>query len=128
VLVFAAAASACSCALVPEKQRYRQADAAFVGRLVSVRMVEGDRYGEAVFRFRVGRSYKRNLKDFVRVRSNTQGASCGIEPQKGRRYAMYLYRDDGRWTSNLCLQTTPRDLRRAAEGRSAGSATGCPGA
>ena len=120
-------ASACTCAVVPEKQRYREADAAFVGRLDSVRMLAGEEYGAAIFRFRVGRNYKRKLREFVKVRSNTQGPTCGL-PQHEGRYALYLYREDGRWRSNLCLQTTPRKLRRAARGQSSGSATGCPAA
>jgi hypothetical protein len=126
-LVPASAASACTCAQQSEKARYRAADAAFVGRLTDVREVDGE-YGAAVFRYRVGTSYKRNLREFVNVRGNTQGPTCGMPTDEGRRYALYLYREAGRWRSNLCLMTTPRKLRRAAEAvgdASMSGSTGC---
>jgi hypothetical protein len=126
VLVPASAASACSCAQTSENVRYRQSTAAFIGRLVEVREVEGE-YGAAIFRYRVGVSYKRRLREFVKVRGNTMSPTCGLPTEEGQRYALYLYREDGRWRSNLCLVTTPRKLRRAAAtaGDATGSGAGC---
>jgi hypothetical protein len=50
----------------------------------------------------------------VRVRSVRSEATCGLQSTKGQLYALFLQRRNHRWHSNLCLTTTPRRMRRAA--------------
>jgi hypothetical protein len=121
LLVPATVASGCRCATADENARYRAADAAFIGRLVSVR--ETSTYNGR-FRYRVGRSYKRKLGEFVVVRAPLQDGMCGLPRQK-RRYALYLERRKQRWSANLCSVTTPQRLRQAATGQANGAASSC---
>jgi len=125
-LLLPASAAACSCAREPEAKRFRTADAAFTGTLVSRRELEstgssGDRF---VHRYRVDRRYKGRIGRTVRVRTVRSTATCGLPTT--RRIAVYLTRVDGHWASNLCATTTARAMRRAARGARAGSARGCP--
>jgi hypothetical protein len=120
-LLAADTALACSCKPPRPRVQYRQADAAFVGRLLSVHPVDDFR---AVFRYRVERSYKRRLGRIVRVRSNLQGTACGLSQEVGRRVAMFLYRSGGKWTSSSCSQISPADLKRAAATHNARARTG----
>jgi hypothetical protein len=98
----------------------RRADAAIVGELVEV--IVRDSY-RADYRYRVQRVYKqgRGLKEgrVVSVRSSVQSASCGLPKRTGRRYGLFLLRDDGRWTGGLCSMIKPRLLSSAT--RSAGN-------
>jgi hypothetical protein len=75
-----------------------------------------------VYRYRVGRDYKRNLRDTIRVRT-PRYSSCEIPGRTvSARYSMFLYRSEdsarvtrtGPWTSNLCLQSTKAALEKAA--------------
>jgi hypothetical protein len=127
-LIFAATAAACSCAgPAPgeEKSFYREAlqrsDGAFVGKLLRKRPVGNAEFPtKAIYVYRVTRAFKaeQRLADrTVRVRSAADGAACGIEQRIGTRGGLFLYRSGGRWSSNLCLQVSPRDLRRAARSR-----------
>ena len=124
-LLSADAAMACSCVPPNEKTRLKEMDGAFVGRLVAVR--DGN---PATFIYRVRRVYKSGpglrRGHRVRVRSPRFEAACGLPEKKGRLYALFLQRRTHRWHSNLCLTTTPRRMRRAAEASSAGPA-GSPG-
>jgi hypothetical protein len=113
VAVPAEAAHACSCAPINDKQAMRVSDGAFVGRLLSVKRVEGDD-SAARYRYRVLRRYKGRMGDFVTVRSAFDEATCGLPKKIGNRYALYLDRRGRRWTSSLCMRTTPRAMRRAA--------------
>jgi hypothetical protein len=123
VLALAAAfpetGSACSCIPPKPRAQFKRADAAFIGRLIRVSPVA---FNRAVFEYRVARAYKRRLGRFVRVGSALQSASCGLPDVIGERYAMFLDRQRGRWTSGLCSVTTPADLRRAARSRRSNSA------
>ena len=127
-LLVADAAMACSCVPPNEARMLREADGAFVGRLVAVRAV-GDG-PKADFIYRVGRVYKRGpglrRGRRVSVRSIRFEVTCGLQSTKGELYALFLRRRNHRWHSNLCLTTTPRRMRRAAEGASVNPA-GSPG-
>ena len=117
-------AAACSCLPSTPRADYRNADAAFIGRLVKVRRVG---IASAVLRYRVERSYKRRLGDIVGIWTPFYGPSCGLPRQKGRRYALFIYRDGRKWGSNLCSLTTPGVLRDAARrsGRARASRRAC---
>lgn len=136
-LLAADAAMACSCVPPNEKKLLRESDGAFVGRLVAVRVVDPPEQGEPIssgeptdYIYRVGRVYKHGpglrRGRRVRVRSVRSEATCGLQSAKGELYALFLERRNHRWHSNLCLTTTPRRMRRAAEDASA-SAAGSPG-
>lgn len=124
-LLLAGNALACSCAgPAPGEERsfYREAlkraDGAIVGKLLRKRPVGQAEYPRrAIYVYRVTRAFKaeERLADRkVRVRSSFDGASCGIEQRIGTRGGLFLYRQKGTWTSYLCAQVSPRDLRRAA--------------
>ena len=129
-LLSADAAVACSCVPPDEPRLLRESDGAFVGRLVAVRGVGSG--PKADFIYRVRRVYKRGpglrRGRKVSVRSMRSDATCGLQSQKGELYALFLQRRNDRWHSNLCLTTTPRRMRRAAEGASAGGAASPGGA
>ena len=130
VLLFASllgadTAMACSCVPPNERKMLADSDGAFVGRLVAVRPVESG--PRADFVYRVGRVYKRGpglqRGRRVRVRSIRDEATCGLPSRTGELYALFLQRRNHRWHSNLCLTTTPRRMRRAAENASARTAS-----
>ncbi len=54
------------------------------------------------------------LGETVDVQSAVSGVSCGIEVPQGQPIGLLLYRRDGVWTSGLCLQLAPEQLREAA--------------
>lgn len=103
-------ARACSC-VPPDPWSYlRQADGAFVGRLVSRR--EADQ-GRAVLTFRVERAVKGKIGKTVEVVTANNGAACGIETSVGQRIGLFLSREGGGWQGHLCWQVAPEDLLAA---------------
>jgi hypothetical protein len=117
-LALPATASACSCAQLPEAERFRAADGAFTGTLISRHALDpsggvessGDPF---VHQYRVERRYKgRRLFRTVWVRTVRDEATCGLPTRK--RVALYLDRVNGHWESGLCDVTTRRVMRRAA--------------
>ena len=132
-LLGADAAMACSCVPPNEREYLKELDGAFVGRLVAVRVVDPPPQGEGIssadatdYIYRVRRVYKHGpglrRGHRVRVRSVRDEATCGLPARRGRIYALFLQRRNHRWHSNLCLTTTPRRMRRAAEGSSSSRA------
>jgi hypothetical protein len=111
-------AAACSCAQQSPRELFKRSDAAIIGRLVDV--VPRDQY-ESAYRYLVKRVYKGKRRiergQMLSVRSASDGAACGLPDQEGRRYGLFLFRHDDRWTSNLCVVIGPRRMRRAAERR-----------
>jgi hypothetical protein len=118
-LAVPSSALACSCLRRTESARYRGAAAAFVGRLVKIRVLPGQDPGlgskQADYRFRVKHAYKRHLRRYVVVRSSTSDAACGLAGRKGHLYALYLSRSRHRWYTNACSLTSARALARAAK-------------
>lgn len=102
-------AAACSCVPMDPWRAFARADAAIIG------VFQGKR-SPTTYVFRVERSYKAALPDEVEVESAEHGASCGIEAVAGTRLGLFLARDEGRWASNLCSQTTAERMRVAAAG------------
>lgn len=116
-LALPATASACSCAKLPEAKRFKAADAAFTGTLVSRHALDPDPGGVEssgdpfVNKYRLDRRYKGRLFRTVWVRTVRDESSCGLPPR--RRVALYLDRVHGHWESGLCEVTTRRAMRRA---------------
>jgi hypothetical protein len=124
LLASAGSAQACSCAPLPAGKALRQADAAFVGRLLKVAPRSA---GQADFRYLVQRVYKsgRGLSRgaVVSVRGPRGGAACGLPEGRGRSYGLLLRAGEAgagvRWWSGRCGVLAPQDLRRVAKGRAA---------
>jgi hypothetical protein len=136
-LLAADSASACSCATPNVREQLKASDAAFVGRLVDVREVDPPAEGESIssgdpmdYVYRVGRIYKDgpgiNRGRRVRARSVRDEATCGLPNRVGELIGLFVDRRHHRWHGNLCLTTTPRKMRRGAQGSSATRA-GSPG-
>jgi hypothetical protein len=134
-LVGADSAMACSCAPIDVREQLKASDAAFVGRLVAVREVDPPAEGEPTtstdpvdYVYRVGRVYNDgpglNRGRRVRVRSARSEASCGLPRRVGVLIGLFAERRSHRWHGNLCLTTTPRKMRRAAQGAADSSITG----
>ena len=104
-------ARACSCVPPDPWSILKQADGAFVGRLVSRREADQDR---AVLTFRVERAVKGKIGGTVEITTANNGAACGIETTVGQRIGLFLAREGDRWTSTLCWQVSPEDLLAAA--------------
>jgi hypothetical protein len=118
-LVFAGGAQACSCARMGAREAMRQADAAIVGRLVKV-IPRG--VLRADYRYRVRRVYKPGpgirRGRTISVRSARDSAACGLPAKIGRRYGLFLTRDEGLWTGGLCGVRRPGALDSASYRRS----------
>ena len=108
------AATACALALGAEtaqascvpstEQEFRQrADAAFVGRVLSVRSSDGSA------RFRVRRVIKGRLErgDRIRVipRPHPSSVTINWNPRVGQRWRVYADRPGRRWLTNDCMGT-----------------------
>ncbi|HEX2088635.1 MAG TPA: hypothetical protein VHI54_01700 [Actinomycetota bacterium] len=123
---------ACSCVPPNPRQMLAEFDGAFVGEFVgrkgSARPLPFVGQETSVFTFRVTRSYKGDLGPLVDVESASYGAACGLEVTAGDRIGLFLEKEPDRWTSNLCLQVSPRDLTAAAKSAGAGEAAAVPGA
>ena len=137
-LVAAESAQACSCVTPRPRQLLKQADGAFVGRLLAVRVVDPPAEGEPVssgdpvdYIYRVGRVSKggpglrRGRR--VAVRSARSSASCGLPAARGRLYGLFLTRRNHRWHSNLCSVVSPSDMPDASASRSRRTPAGSPG-
>lgn len=114
LLVGAETAMACSCAPVDPMEKLAGSKGAVTARLLEVRRPPAGE--EAVssadptrFIYRTGRVVKgaaRGLKRGRRlvVQSPLSEASCGLAGEPGGLTGLFVDRDDGRWTSNLCSQ------------------------
>ena len=129
-LAVPATASACSCAKLPEAERFKAADGAFTGTLVSRHALDpepgaaessGDPF---VHKYRLERRYKGRLARTVWVRTVRGEETCGLLTRP--RVALYLDRVKGHWESALCDVTTRRAMRKAARGGRAAAASACP--
>jgi hypothetical protein len=128
-------AMACSCVPINAREQLEAADGAFVGRLIEVREVDPPAEGEPTssadpvdYVYRVGRVYNRgpglHRGRRVRVRSARSDASCGLPNRPGELIGLFVDRRNHRWHGNACLTTSPRKMRRAAQGAADSSTTG----
>lgn len=120
--VSAGSAQGCSCALVDPRVGLQEADGAFIGVLMR-REVQGV---GAVLTFRVEEVFKGELGSTVEVRTNASSAGCGLDLPEGERTGLFLQRRDGAWTTHLCWQVAPADLREAARPLPAPDGAGPP--
>lgn len=114
-LAGAGSALACSCAPAPPAESLARADAAIVGRLLSV-VPRGP--ARAAYRYRVVRVYRGagqvRRGSVATVLSGRGSAACGLPTGSGRNYGLFLLGERGRWASGLCGVVSPRRLWRAA--------------
>jgi len=108
LLIPGAPLRACSCAEMDLGSVLLDADGAFVGTFVD-RSEIGDQ--RASITFDVERVVKGGFGPRAIVRTNADGASCGLEFLDGPRVGLLLDRSaDGVWESSLCQQVPPGDL------------------
>jgi hypothetical protein len=115
-------AKACSCFFGDPRDRFQEADGAFVGTFVESHPVEPNPTSsdaDTVYTFLLDEEYKGELGEpgsTVEVHAPLSGASCGLETTPGEQYGIYLYvrEPDGAWESNLCSQVSPESLREGA--------------
>ena len=113
-------ARGCECAQMDSRSTYDHADGAFIGRLISHDQPTPDAGGgfssdqSVAYHFRVDQSVKGRFGSQVDVWSAAMGASCGIESDVGRRIGLLVNREQGRWTSDLCLMIDPDALLRVS--------------
>jgi hypothetical protein len=127
-------AKACSCFRGDNYEAFNNSDAAFIGEFISRREANPPKPGEPVssarpmiYTFRLQEEAKGEFGETVEVESAADGASCGLEVEPGESYGLLLYTSEsGGWTSGLCSQMTPEDLREAARGLPAPDGEGPP--
>lgn len=119
----ARSAAACTCGPFDTRKVLSEAPAAFVGRLITRDpFSEGEESTQEVFRFQVDQRIKGDLEPIVAVHSEKSEASCGLSvSDEGKPFeqrtpvGIILSEVEGRWHSNLCRQTSPERLTRAAQ-------------
>jgi hypothetical protein len=121
-LLAAEGAMACSCVAIDPKTQLEQSDGAVVARLLKVKPLD-DIGSSANFVYRTGRVLKGRQRGLRRgrrlvVRGPLQSASCGLSNDVGALTGLFMFREKGRWTSNLCLEIGARQMRKL-EGASA---------
>ena len=126
----AAAAQACSCLAIAPETRFEQSDGAVIGRLVEV-VPRSEQV--ATFRYRVREVFKggRRIEEgqLLSLRSSTSSAACGLPKREGRRFGVFLRRENRHWSATLCDVTTPQGMRAAAAaaGQASRASPGCAG-
>ncbi|MGH2629535.1 MAG: hypothetical protein ACRDHI_03100 [Actinomycetota bacterium] len=108
-LVPAGPASACSCAGGNPRDRLQEAGAAFIGRLLDV---DGD-VQTARYTFAVDEAIKGSFAETLTIEASGNGASCGFEVETDRPVGILLHRWRHGWSSGLCSQIGPDELRSA---------------
>ncbi|MDQ4124516.1 MAG: hypothetical protein M3134_02805 [Actinomycetota bacterium] len=115
-------AQACSCFYGDPRDRFQDADGAFVGTFVESHPVEpnpSSSGADTIYTFVLDEEHKGELGeegDLVEVHAPLSGASCGIEASPGEQYGIFLQvrESDGAWASSLCSQVSPETLREGA--------------
>jgi len=110
-------ALACSCAAVDPARDLGRYDAAFVGTVLSHRVEHPNApllssADPAFWTFDVERAVKGALPRRLVVTTAAEGASCGLELERGDRVALLLTREHENYSSGLCSQTDPDVLAR----------------
>lgn len=113
LITTATPASACSCASGDARDALARADAAIIGTVLS-RTPSGEQ--GASFTFRIDEEVKGDFGETVNVSSANNGAACGLEVGIGQQTGLFLSGSDSEgWSSSLCQQISPEDLREAAQ-------------
>jgi hypothetical protein len=101
----ASGAWACSCMRADPAQQIAESDAAFLGRVLSVKRTDPDiNRGDVVARVRILKSYKGVRRGrIVTVKTGPNSAMCGIDMAKGDRISVTASRDrQGAFRTGLC--------------------------
>jgi len=115
IVATAVPAKACSCFMGDPRDALKASDGAFIGTLLSVTPNAEDEGQTSTYRFTVEEEIKGDLDGTVDVISSTSGASCGIEVPVGGETGLFLDLVEGTWSSSLCQQVDPDQLRAAAQ-------------
>ena len=102
-------AGACSCAGGNPRDRLQEAGAAFIGRMLEV---EGD-FQSARYTFAVDQPIKGTFAETLTIATAGNGAACGFEVGTDRPIGVLLHRWRHGWSSGLCSQIDPGELRSA---------------
>jgi hypothetical protein len=119
VVLSAQPSSACSCGGGYPRDALETADAAFTGSLIrreEPRLENGLlNLGQVVtWTFRVDQPLKGAIGPRIDVESPLDGAACGLEVEVGEEAGLLLWKEGGRWHSNLCAKVDPELLIRAS--------------
>ena len=113
VLATSAPASACSCAYQDARDRLKKADAAIIGTALS--RVPSSDPSVVTYTFSVDEEVKGTFEDTVEIETASNGAACGLEVAIGQQTGLFLTGSDAAgWSSSLCQQIAPDELRDAA--------------
>lgn len=105
-------AKACSCAQGDAREQLEAADAAIVGTALS-RTPSGEY--SVTYTFRVDEAVKGEFGETVQVGTASNGAACGLEVGIGQQTGLFLSGSAAKgWSSSLCDQISPEELREAA--------------
>jgi hypothetical protein len=107
IVVAGSPAFACSCVQMDLATRLPEVDGAFIGTFVERETVDERR---VAITFQVERVIKGEFGPRAIVRSDADGASCGLEFYRPRAGLLLDRASDGVWESNLCQQVTPDQL------------------
>ena len=104
-------AAACSCAGGNPRDRLQEAGAAFIGHLLEV---AGDSQS-ARYTFSVDEPIKGTFAETLTIAAAGNGAACGfeVEVEVERPIGVLLHRWRHGWSSGLCSQIVPDELRSA---------------
>ena len=100
-------AYACSCAEMDLSTRLPEADGAFIGTFVDRERIDEHR---VAITFQVERVIKGEFGPRAIVRTDADGASCGLEFYDPQTAMLLDLASDGVWESSLCQQVQPGDL------------------
>lgn len=116
VVVPAAPAHACSCAMLSSAQKVEDADVVVRGTITGLDDPGGGGSGHLVtWEVAVAEVYRGAAAATTFVRSASDGASCGIEVQEGREYLLFARQVGGDLRAGLCDGTTPASAELVAE-------------
>lgn len=90
---------ACSCAPSTKKDEAKSSDVIFYGKVTDIKEVAEFKLR---VKFNVRRVYKGFTSETTSVFTSTDGASCGVYFEEGRRYTVFAdkYKDGEKWTSS----------------------------
>lgn len=104
--------AACSCAMSTLPEAVREADVAFVGRLME-RVPGGDNFGfppNDEWRWAVERSRDHGIGATIATMAAMEdGANCGVLFALGERWLILAHESDGQLHTNGCLPNRPMD-------------------
>jgi hypothetical protein len=114
-LVFPAAASACTIAARPAKERVDEADLAVWAKVISSKVVATDEATgtkQRRYRLRVLETYKGRVRRRITILAHDSAGTCGIGPlRRGQRLGLVLEGERGPWRAGLQNSISRAELR-----------------